>query len=264
MNKPKNTTISAIIPAYNEHQTIEAVINTILHNPLVDEVICINDGSTDNTAQILEKFGNQIQFINLKENKGKGYAMTQGILKAKGEILLFLDADFTNLSNTYIEQLLKPVLEDGYKVSLGYLADNDSSITKKNLASELTGQRVYYKKDLLPHLEKISKTRFGVEVYLNNQFPEEDTKKAPLKGLQALYKYEKFSSSEALKEYVKEAVEIAKVIGEKNGLLSRDYKVLELLSKSKNIRELELYTAKIRNPKIRDFLNRYVLRYIQR
>ncbi len=258
----KNKTISVIVPAYNEEKTIESVVKALLLSKYFKEIICINDGSKDKTLDILKGFKNKIILVDLKENKGKGYAMVEGIKKTNSELIMFLDADFTNLSNIHIETLLKPILEENYRIVMGYLL-NPYNENTKNLASELTGQRVYYREDLLPYLEKMSTVRFGIEVLLNDIFKNIPTKKLPLKNLRGLYKYEKFNSKEALKEYIKEVVEIAKVIGKKNGLIKEDYQILTNISNSKDLDDLEVKSKNIKNTKLKEFFDRYLIKYLQ-
>jgi glycosyltransferase involved in cell wall biosynthesis len=78
--KEKNR-ISCIIPAYNEGNRIEAVLKIIQNHPLINEVIAINDGSTDDTASVIKKFKN-VRLIDLKKNGGKASALAAGIRKA--------------------------------------------------------------------------------------------------------------------------------------------------------------------------------------
>ena len=85
----KNISMSAIVPVYDEEKTVARVIGALLANNKFDEVICVNDGSTDRTLEILKSFGNKIILIDLKKNRGKGFALVSGIKKAKGEIVVF-------------------------------------------------------------------------------------------------------------------------------------------------------------------------------
>jgi len=74
-----NLKISAIISAYNEEDTVSAVVKTTLASKIIDEVIVVNDGSTDNTAKNLEKFlsNPKCTYIEYEENRGKSLAMVQ-------------------------------------------------------------------------------------------------------------------------------------------------------------------------------------------
>ena len=101
--------ISVIVPAYNEEKKIVGVINSLFNSNSFDQIICVNDGSTDNTLQLLKKF-KKITLINLKKNHGKGYAIGKGIEKAHGEIIVFIDADKSGFNNKLIQQLIQPLL----------------------------------------------------------------------------------------------------------------------------------------------------------
>lgn len=88
--------ISIIVPVYNTEKFLEKCLNSLINQTLKDiEIICINDGSTDKSLQILEKFANKdkrIQIIN-QTNSGLSVARNIGIKKAKGEYIGFVDSD---------------------------------------------------------------------------------------------------------------------------------------------------------------------------
>lgn len=93
MQRPK---ISVIIPVYNGEDKITKSINSILKQNFEDyEIICINDGSTDRTKEILEDYANKYKNIIVysQHNQGPGQARNCGIKKASGKYILFLDAD---------------------------------------------------------------------------------------------------------------------------------------------------------------------------
>lgn len=87
--------ISVIIPTYNEQNTIKEILKKVKSIKLKKEIIVINDGSNDNTSKILKSLKNKYIniLLNLKKNKGKGYAIRQGLKKASGEIIIIQDAD---------------------------------------------------------------------------------------------------------------------------------------------------------------------------
>jgi glycosyltransferase involved in cell wall biosynthesis len=160
MNKRKS--VSAIVPTYNEEKTVSKVIDTLLKNNLIDEVICINDGSTDTSMDVLNQYEGKIEIVDLKENYGKGFALSVGIQQAKGEIVAFIDADLMNLSDDHIRELLTPILNNETRGVVGYPSSVKGSLL--NPLSNFAGERAYYKKDLISHVEEMAKTRFGVEV----------------------------------------------------------------------------------------------------
>ena len=113
------SSISVIIPARNEAATIGAIIGSIrsecmLKTNLVDELIVINDVSSDNTSGIAKESGADV--IDMSNNQGvpfgKGAALREGIRASSGDILLFLDADVTNFSSHFVTEMLAPLLID--------------------------------------------------------------------------------------------------------------------------------------------------------
>lgn len=116
--------LSVIIPAYNEAKNLPLTlisVNEILSR--VDysyEVIVVNDGSKDATAEAVLRLVHVIKnlrFINNKENHGKGWVVRQGMLEAQGEIRLFMDAD----NATTVDQFSKmiPYFKEGYQIVIG-------------------------------------------------------------------------------------------------------------------------------------------------
>jgi glycosyltransferase involved in cell wall biosynthesis len=105
--------LSIIIPVFNEKNTIEEVIKLVYNSFVFDyekEVIVIDDGSFDGTAEILEKLKNKYGFILLKhfKNMGKGKAVYDGFKKAKGDLILIQDADLEYNPKEY-QKLLKEI-----------------------------------------------------------------------------------------------------------------------------------------------------------
>jgi len=215
MNKSKS--VSAIVPIYNEEKTILKVVNTLLKNNLIDEVICINDGSTDASMDVLNQFKEKIEIIDLQKNQGKGFALSIGIKQAKGEIVAFIDADLTNLSDDYIKELLSPILDNETRGVVGYPSSVKGGLP--NPLASFAGERAYYKKDLISHVEEMAKTRFGVEVFLNHLFDKNEIKKVPLKNLKGLFKHEKRRPSNTITEYHNELSEIIKEVIRQKGFL---------------------------------------------
>ena len=88
--------VSVIIPVYNGEKTIEKCINSIINQSYKDlEIIIVNDGSTDNTYEICQKYSqkdDRIQVIN-QENKGVCLARNIGIKFSKGDYIQFVDSD---------------------------------------------------------------------------------------------------------------------------------------------------------------------------
>ncbi len=117
-------TYSIVIPAYNESARLAASLDQVLayvHAQAWDaEVVVVNDGSRDNTAEIIREFAAKDPIVKLLENpgnRGKGYSVRNGMLHAQGRILLFSDADLS----APIEEAPKllQALEAGADIAIG-------------------------------------------------------------------------------------------------------------------------------------------------
>ncbi len=105
--------VSIIIPIYNEENSIKALLKKIESVELralgfVKEIVCVDDGSTDNTASIIKKFKGVKYFK--QRNQGKGAAVQKGIKKSKGKLILVQDADLEYDPSDY-KKLLKPFVK---------------------------------------------------------------------------------------------------------------------------------------------------------
>lgn len=99
--------ISAIIPAYNEADRIAGTIQGIQQIPNVDEILVVDDGSTDCTSREAENAGATV--VGTERNMGKGAALNRGASVAMGDVFLMLDADLGSCSSKS-QALFEPVL----------------------------------------------------------------------------------------------------------------------------------------------------------
>ena len=108
--KPKKyQKVSVIIPAYNEEDTVAQVVNVIKKVSFVDEILVVNDGSTDDTESQAINSGARV--ITHETNKGKGEALYTGYKNAECDVIAFIDADIHNLTSKKVEAMIMPILE---------------------------------------------------------------------------------------------------------------------------------------------------------
>ena len=113
MTAEDQTKVSAVIPAYNEEKTIEAVVRGALTH--VDEVIVVDDGSTDETARIAEAAGARV----LKQaNAGVLRATERGLRETMGDVIVTLDADGQH-DPSEIPRLVEPILRGEADLVMG-------------------------------------------------------------------------------------------------------------------------------------------------
>lgn len=100
--------ISVIIPVYNAEKTLPVTLKSVCSQSLTDiEIICIDDGSTDHSYQIIRKWQQQYKIIHCirQNNQGAGAARNKGMAAAAGEYIAFMDADDTYPDNHALERL---------------------------------------------------------------------------------------------------------------------------------------------------------------
>ena len=132
----KDITYSIVIPAYNEGKrlgaTLEKVLGYVREQGWNAEVVVVNDGSRDNTAELVRAFSAKDSTLRLIENpgnRGKGYAVRNGMLNARGEVIVFSDAD------------LSSPIEEMPKLLAALAAGADIAIGSRWLRAELQTQR---------------------------------------------------------------------------------------------------------------------------
>lgn len=168
--------LSIIIPAYNESgrivKTLESILNYLKNKKFEAEIIVVDDGSTDTTKTVIEKFGSDIRLlsngvnphiylISVGVNRGKGYAVKQGMLAAKGEWVLMTDADLS----TPIEELDRFLARDGCEVLIASRALRGSRIlTHQPFYRELGGKLINFFVRLIA-LPGVSDTQCGFKLF---------------------------------------------------------------------------------------------------
>lgn len=124
--------ISVIIPCYNESKTIGLLLEKLLSLDLNLQIIVVDDGSKDQSKDIIKKYENNKKILPIfyNFNKGKGFAIRQAQEKVTGDIVIIQDADLEYNPEDYFS-LIKPIINNEYRVVYG------SRVLNKNLFENL-------------------------------------------------------------------------------------------------------------------------------
>ncbi len=177
-----SATLSLVMPVFNEEKTIEKSIREVLKHDFINQLVVVNDGSTDTTSEILSKFSDpRVKIIELSNNKGKGYALRAGFEKSLGPYVGVQDADM-EYDPADLAKLLAPlekgladavfgsrfISSDAHRVlyfwhSVGnrFLTTLSNMFTNLNLTDMETCYKVI-RKEILDNIE-LKENRFGFE-----------------------------------------------------------------------------------------------------
>lgn len=183
--------LSIIIPVFNEASTLEKLISSIesVHLTYEKELIFIDDGSTDGSRGVLDKYGHKYKILSQSENKGKGLAIRRGFAEANGDVILIQDADLEYNPREY-ENIIQPIADDNADVVYGsrfvtvlprrvlyfwhYVANRgltllSNILTGLNLSDIEVGYKVFTRKALHEIIPCLTAERFGIEPELTAQ-----------------------------------------------------------------------------------------------
>ncbi len=137
----KNFTLSLVVPAYNEEESIQTFIDTIdkelptLRDQL--EIVFVNDGSRDRTRQVIEEViekDPRVTLVNLARNFGKEAAMTAGLHHARGDAVIPMDVDLQDPPALILE-FVRMWQEEGYDTVYGVRTDRNADTPMKRLTA---------------------------------------------------------------------------------------------------------------------------------
>jgi hypothetical protein len=161
--------IAAILPTYNEELNVAGVLAVLHATSLLDEIILVDDGSSDKTVEILKQAAAgdaRFQVIQHDHNKGKGKAIFSGWAATSAPILLLLDADLKDLTPDHIHALLAPVIDHRADMTIGLFRGGHFGTDLAHwLTPFLTGQRGL-RAELLKNISHEAAKGYGFEIAL--------------------------------------------------------------------------------------------------
>lgn len=127
-NSSKYQKVDIVIPAFNEEESVASVVNVIKQLDYINNIIVVNDGSTDNTHNEAKNAGAIV--IDHINNKGKGAAIQTGVNASTADIIAFIDADIKNLTPKKVDIIIKPILKGKADITKTKFARESGRVTE--------------------------------------------------------------------------------------------------------------------------------------
>jgi len=156
--------VTAIVPAYNEAKRIGGVLS-VLTGYGFSEIIVVDDGSTDDTSEVVSKY--KVKHLRLDKNSGKGAAMNRAVSETKTEFILFCDADVRGLTHDILDEIIAPVVDGKSEMFIAMRNRGVYALTWMIPIVPLLGGERALTKSLWLELPDWYKNKFRVESGLN-------------------------------------------------------------------------------------------------
>ena len=183
-------TSAVLIPAFNEATGVARVVRTALEADL-GPVLVVDDGSSDDTAQVAEAAGARV--LRLERNLGKGGAVAAGVRELDEDVVVLLDADLLGLTTRHLQELAAPVIEGKVVMTRGVFQGGRWSTTAaQKMLPQLNGQRAILRR-LLLDLAELRSSRYGIEVVITDaaRHGNWSVRDVPMEGVTQVTKEEK-------------------------------------------------------------------------
>lgn len=171
IKKSQNVSVTAIVCAFNEESRVKSVLRALEECSLVDHIIVVEDGSSDNTSEKIReisKKSSKIKPVFNKENRGKAFCFKKALQSTDSDIILTVDADLKGLQEKHISMMLLPVIQKTYDMTVLLIGRNKIFMNGTfGFAHIFSGQRAFWRKDIDPKSIPMN-YRFSLEALINS------------------------------------------------------------------------------------------------
>lgn len=160
---------TCIIPFYNEGKRILPVLKELTQIKEIHEIICVDDGSTDNTADLVKENYPNVKLISILKNSGKTEAISTGLKQAKDENILLIDADLRNLVGDEIKNAVIK-MQNNPNIDMIVLRRIKAPFLMRAIRGNVlvSGERILEKIDLQKIIDELKPRGYQLEFAINN------------------------------------------------------------------------------------------------
>ena len=210
--------VSCLIPAYNEGANIGRVLEVAQKLSFLDEIIVLDDGSSDNTAEVVRQYqrkNSALKLLTSPANCGKTMTIQRGVGACRGDVVVLLDADLINLTPPNVFKLVSAIKDETCDLAILERAGDRRAIWGwTNCARFFGGERAFRKQDFL-QMELPAQGGFLLEIIMNLHFIRRRKRIRTIfcENLFTLHDYRKKGLRQGFLHYWKMSAEILAVSG---------------------------------------------------
>ncbi len=202
--------ITAVIPVYNNEDTIVQVLKALTGVSQINEIIVIDDASQDNSVAVIKRFIPQVKLLKNLQNLGKGGAVVRAVKIAKGDIILTCDADLSRLTCDHILKLINTFEQKKSDMVIGDERQPGLTGNLVNIFNLVSGERIFRKAVILPYLQLIARCGNGIEQIINFAHRGKQVDFVVLEDMGHILKYQRHRLPTMTYVYFKEAMDLVK------------------------------------------------------
>ncbi|MFD3002162.1 glycosyltransferase family 2 protein [Pontibacter toksunensis] len=206
--------VTCLIPFHNERERIAHVLNVITRVSRIDQVLCVDDGSTDGTAAYIRAYWPEVQVVQLEQNQGKTAAIKYALKYVKHELILMMDADLQELRGEEIESAIEAFYsQPGMDMIILRRINSPWFVRWYRSDILLSGERLIKKSDL-EQVTKLRVKRYQLEVGINRYMlhHKKVVRWMPFSAMNT-YKVDKLGVLDGSKKEFRMYVEIVSFVG---------------------------------------------------